>query len=58
MDAEIDAVNMMRDVTVHVIIKRGTELEWRLWIGARLIGLAALVMNCKIIVAETNETTK
>ncbi len=48
MKAEFDAVNMMRHATMYVRVKRGTELQWRLWLGTRLIALAALVMNCNI----------
>lgn len=52
MNAEVDAVNMMREVTVHIRIKRHKELQWRLWLGARLIALAAWVMNCRIEVED------
>lgn len=48
MKAEFDAVDMMREATMTVTVKRGTELQWRLWLGTRLIALAALVMNCNI----------
>ncbi len=48
MKAEVDAVNMMRQVTLHIRIKRDKELGFRLWLGARLIALAALVLNCQI----------
>lgn len=48
MKAEVDAVKMMRHATMHVRIKRDRELSWRLWIGTRLIMLAAIVMNCSI----------
>ncbi len=46
--AEVDAVNMMRQVTMHVYVKRGTELKWRLWLGTKLIVIAAFVLNCHI----------
>jgi hypothetical protein len=52
MKAEVDAVDGMRQVTMYLRIKRGTELRWRLWLGTRLIALAALVMNCNIEVDE------
>lgn len=55
MKAEVDAVDMMRQVTMHVRIKRGTELQWRLWLGARLIALAGLVMNCNIEINGLND---
>lgn len=50
--AEVDAVQQMRHVTMHVRIKRLRELRFRNWLGTRLIGLAALVMNCRIEVED------
>lgn len=46
--AEVDAVQQMRNVTMHVHIKRMGELRFRNWLGVRLIGLAAWIMNCRI----------
>lgn len=56
MKAEVDAVDMMRRATMHVRIKRDRELAWRLWLGTRLIMLAALVMNCNIEVEGIEES--
>ena len=53
MKAEVDAVNMMHQVTMHVTIKRDRELGFRLWLGMRLIAMAAIAMNCNIRVEET-----
>lgn len=46
--ADVDAVQQMQNVTMHVRIKRLHELRFRNWLGTRLIGLAALIMNCRI----------
>ena len=46
--ANIDAVNMMKSITVTVKLKRNNELMFRLWVGRQLFKLAALVMNCNI----------
>ena len=50
--ADVDAVQQMQNVTMHVRIKRLREMRLRNWLGARLIGLAALVMNCRIEVED------
>ena len=50
--ADVDAVELMRDVTMYVRIKRLRELRFRNWLGTRLIGLAALIMNCRIEVED------
>lgn len=43
-----DGVDLMPGVTVHVTIRRAGELRWRMWLGVRLMALAALVMNCNV----------
>lgn len=45
---EYDAVDTMRGVTLYATVKRGTELRWRMWLGVRLMFLAAWVMNCNV----------
>ena len=50
MEAIVDAVKTRRQTTlvVHVSVKRMRELALRLWIGCKLIWLAALIMNCGV----------
>lgn len=45
---QLDVVDGMRGTTLYVKIKRGTELQWRIWLATRLIMLAAMIMNCNI----------
>lgn len=45
---EFDAVKTMRGVTLYATVKRGTEVKWRVWLGVRLMYMAAWVMNCNI----------
>ena len=46
--ANADVVSGMRNVTLTVKLKRRNELAARIWIGKRLIALAAWVMNCNL----------
>jgi hypothetical protein len=55
MKANVDAVKAMRNVTMTLHIKRGTELRWRVWLGGKLLALAARVMNCHLFVLEGDE---
>lgn len=48
MKAQVDMVKLMRQTTMHVTVKRGNELRWRVWLATKLILLAAMVMNCRI----------
>lgn len=48
LSASVDVVNLMRDVTFHVTLKRATELKWRMWLGVHLLYLAAVVLNCNL----------
>ncbi len=48
MKANVDVVKGMRLVTMHVRLEREAEMRFRVWLGCRLIALAAWVMNCNI----------
>lgn len=50
-----DATKVMRQITLHVRIKRATELKARLWVGTRLIELAALIMGCNLDIEATED---
>jgi hypothetical protein len=52
--ANVDGVDGMRNVTLYVRVKRDTELRWRIWLGARLMYLAALVWNCNISISNVD----
>jgi hypothetical protein len=52
MQPKIDAINVMKNITITVKIKRFTEAKIRLWIGMQLIKLAALVMNMNVEIEE------
>jgi len=45
---EVDAVKSMKSLTIRVRIRRWREMRIRNWIGAQLVKLAALIMNCSI----------
>ena len=48
MDIDLDMVQTMKNVTVHVTIKREREMKVRLWIARQLFKLAAWVTNMGI----------
>jgi hypothetical protein len=48
MDIDLDMVQTMEKVTLHVTIKREREMKVRIWIAVQLIKLAALVTNMGI----------
>ena len=42
--AEVDMRNLANRITMTVRLKRHKEWRWRLWLGVKLIQLAAFVM--------------
>ena len=52
---DADTVEAMRNVTMHIRLKRHTEFRFRVWLGVRLIALAAWVLNCNIHVTQDGE---
>jgi hypothetical protein len=52
---DADAVEAMREVTMHVHLKRRAEFRVRVWLGVRLMALAAWVMNCNIQLTDGDE---
>jgi hypothetical protein len=48
MTATVDGVKLQRQIYMTVKIKRATELQWRIWLGVRLMYVAAWIMNCNI----------
>jgi len=52
---DADAVEAMREVTMHVHLKRRAEFRIRVWLGVRLMALAAWVMNCNIQLTDGDE---
>lgn len=48
LSTSVDVVDAMNGWTIHVDFKRVNELKRRMWLGAKLFYLAALVMNCNI----------
>lgn len=44
----VRAASILRDVTLHVKLKGLRVLRMRIWLGTKLVMLAALVMGCNI----------
>lgn len=38
----------MNNFTVSVRVKGGTKVQWRVWLGAHLLQLVALIWDCDI----------
>ena len=55
MKADIDMVNGMRMVTMHVHLKRDNEMRLRVWLGCKLMTFAAWVMNCNIALTQEGD---
>lgn len=55
LQATLDGVQINQSITMHVAIRRYRESKLRLYIGRRLIILAAKIMNCNIIVEGRND---
>jgi hypothetical protein len=45
---EVDAREALRSVTIKVKLTHCTEVRARLWLGTRLIKLAAWVLDCSL----------
>lgn len=55
MNLNIDARKLMHRVTFHVTAHHEREMRWRMWLGAKLMILGAIVMGCPIeIVTKVN----
>jgi hypothetical protein len=50
MRAEVSMADAMKNLVIEVKVTRGKEWVVRLWIGAALLKLAALVIGCGITV--------
>ena len=50
MKLNIDAVKLMRQVTLHVHAKRTTEARWRIRLGVWLMCLGARAIGCNITI--------
>lgn len=55
LTAEVDAVDMLRDVYVTVTVKRQMEARIRSRLGLWLLALAVRVLNCHIDVLTERE---
>lgn len=45
---KMDAVSNMRSVTMHVELRRVREARARMWLGYKLMYMAAWIMGCKV----------
>ena len=55
LPVNVDVVETMRDVTMDIRLKRHAEFRFRVWLGVRLIALAAWVLNCNIHVTQDGD---
>jgi hypothetical protein len=46
----IDLRDTMQSVEMTVRIKHERETRWRIWLGAKVIILAAWIMGCNIVI--------
>jgi hypothetical protein len=56
LKTSVDVVDAMRGINLRVDFRRVRELSWRIWLGTKLIGLAARIMNCGIEFEKTGES--
>jgi hypothetical protein len=54
IQATLDGVQINQSITMHVKIHRQQEARLRLYIGRKLLLLAARVMNCNIEIEGTH----
>ena len=54
-NGKIRATDAMHSVTLHIAVVGVRELRVRLWIGLRLLRLAAWIMNCRINVVSEDK---
>ncbi len=48
----LDGVKLLHEIKVELRLYRAREMRLRLWIGLRLIALAALITGMQIIVVD------
>ncbi len=48
----LDGVKLLHEIKVEIRLYRQREMRWRLWIGLRLIALAARITGMQIVVED------